>query len=86
MHEKSSEDPGIIKCLDELISLLKKIPDLTDDLASAFYDLDGKEIDQRMDECFLTGFSAAAVLILNWEGQKDEFTTWVCSEELRPVI
>jgi len=75
---KSDEDPGIINCLDEVLDVLKKIPDITDELASAFYELDTKEIDKRMDQCFFTGFAAAQLLIKNWQGQKDEFSTWVC--------
>jgi Grap2 and cyclin-D-interacting len=79
LKEKSDEDPGIVNCLDEVLDVMKKIPDITDELASAFYELDAEEIDKRMDQCFFTGFAAAELLIKNWEGQKDEFTTWVCS-------
>jgi hypothetical protein len=69
----------VVNCLDEVLNVMKKIPDITDELASAFYDLDSKEIDQRMDQCFFTGFVAAELLINNWNGQKDEFSTWVGS-------
>jgi hypothetical protein len=79
LEAKSNEDPGIVNCLDEVLGVMKKIPDITDELASAFYDLDTKEIDERMDQCFFTGFAAAGLLIKDWEGQKDEFSTWVCS-------
>jgi hypothetical protein len=74
---KGNEDPGIVRTVDEVMDVLKKIPEITDELASAFYSLDGKEIDKRMDECFSTGFAAAELLVENWEGQKDEFSTWV---------
>jgi hypothetical protein len=77
LRTKTNEDPGIVNCLDELIDVFKKIPDITDELASAFYDLDGQEIDKRMDQCFFTGFAAAELLIKNWEGSEDEFTVWV---------
>lgn len=77
LKNKSSEDPRIISCLDEVLEVMKKIPDAIDELASAFYDLDGEEIDKRMDECFCKGFAAAELLLNNWEGQKDEFTVWV---------
>ncbi|RDW71691.1 hypothetical protein BP5796_07725 [Coleophoma crateriformis] len=76
LKAKSPEDPGIVSCLDEVLKVMKKIPDITDELATAFYELDGPEIDKRMDECFFNGFAAAELLVLNWEGQKDEFTTW----------
>lgn len=74
---KSDEDPGIVQCLDEVMKVLKKIPHVADELANAFYELDNAEIDKRMDECFFSGFAAVELLVLNWEGQKDEFTVWV---------
>ena len=74
---KSDKRPGIINCLDEVLDVFKKIPDITDEMASAFYELDGAEIDKRMDECFFTGFGAAELLVKSWEGKEDEFTTWV---------
>jgi Grap2 and cyclin-D-interacting, N-terminal len=79
LEKKSGGDPGIVNCLDEVLDVMKKIPDITDELASAFYELDTKEIDTRMDQCFFTGFSVAELLLKNWEGQKDEFSTWVRS-------
>jgi hypothetical protein len=79
LRAKSQDDPGIASCLDEVLDVMKRIPDITDELASAFYDLDATEIDKRMDQCFFTGFAVAELLIKNWEGQKDEFSTWVCS-------
>ncbi|TAQ84334.1 hypothetical protein B7494_g7345 [Chlorociboria aeruginascens] len=74
---KSEEDHDNIQCLDGVLGVMKKIPDMTDELAIAFYELDSKEIDRLMDKCFLTGFAAAELLVKDWEGQKDEFTTWV---------
>jgi hypothetical protein len=77
LKERSNEETGIVNCLDEVLEVMKKIPDITDELASAFYELDGEEIDKTMDECFFKGFAAVELLLKNWEGQKDEFTTWV---------
>ena len=74
---KSNGDPGIVSCLDELLEVFRKLSGITDDLASAFYDLDSTEIDKKMDECFSAGFAAVELLIMNWEGEKDEFTVWV---------
>lgn len=74
---KSDGDPEVVSCVDEVLDVMKKIPSIADDLASAFYELDGSEIDKKMDLCFFTGFAAAELLIKNWEGQEDEFTTWV---------
>lgn len=77
LKEKSSEDPGIVECLDEVLKRMKKITDLTDDLANAFYELNSSSIDKLMDETWFTGFATIELLIKNWEGQKDDFTTWV---------
>jgi hypothetical protein len=78
LDEKSAEDPGIANRLDEVLDVMSKIPDITDELASAFYELDAEEIDKRMEQCFFTGFAVTELLIKNWEGQKDAFSTWVC--------
>jgi hypothetical protein len=78
LKEQSAEDPGIVESLDEVLVRMKKITNLADDLASAFYDLDCPAIDKLMDETWFTGFATVALLINNWEGQKDDFTTWVC--------
>ena len=77
LQGRSNEEPGIVTCLDEVLEVMKKIPDIADELASAFYELDGEEIDKTMEECFFKGFAAVELLLKNWEGQKDEFTTWV---------
>lgn len=75
--EKQTEASNIVTRLDEALEVMKKIPDIMDELASSFYELDTAEIDKRMDQCFFTGFAAAEVLVKNWEGQDDEFSTWV---------
>ncbi|CAD6441623.1 f55bd541-8c70-4aa4-aaa4-d66c0f219975 [Sclerotinia trifoliorum] len=82
LKEKSPEDPGIVECLDEVLVRMKKITNLTDDLASAFYDLDSAAIDKLMDETWFTGFATVELLIKNWEGQKDDFTTWAYKFQL----
>ncbi|KAF7913827.1 uncharacterized protein EAF01_000233 [Botrytis porri] len=82
LKEKSSEDPGIVECLDEVLVRMKKITNLTDDLASAFYDLDSSAIDKLMDETWFTGFATVELLIKDWEGQKDDFTTWAYKFQL----
>jgi hypothetical protein len=77
LKAKSDADPRVVSTIDEVLLAMKKIPNATDELASAFYELDGKEIDKRIDECFFAGFAVAELLVKNWEGQKDEFSTWV---------
>jgi hypothetical protein len=63
--------------LDAALEVLKKIPDIADELANAFYNLDAKEIDRRMDECFFTGVAATELLATSWSDKDDEFTVWV---------
>ncbi|PQE12590.1 hypothetical protein CJF30_00002472 [Rutstroemia sp. NJR-2017a BBW] len=82
LKEQSAEDPGIVESLDEVLVRMKKITNLADDLASAFYDLDCPAIDKLMDETWFTGFATVALLINNWEGQKDDFTTWAYKFQL----
>jgi hypothetical protein len=62
--------------LDEVISILKRIPEGFGNLAMAFYELDPSEVDRLMDECFFDAFAASELLGKPWEGQKDEFTDW----------
>ncbi|CAG8983679.1 hypothetical protein HYALB_00004111 [Hymenoscyphus albidus] len=76
LKEKSGGDPGIVSCLDKVLAVFSSVPDITDELANAFYELDGVAIDKRMDECFFKAFTAAELLLQNWEGKEDEFTIW----------
>ncbi len=69
--------PRVVSCLDEALVVLKKVPDIADELANAFYELDGAEIDKMMDQCFFTSCTAVELLVKNWEGQEDGFSTWV---------
>jgi hypothetical protein len=62
--------------LDEVISVLKRIPESFGSLAMAFYELDRSEIDRLMDECFFDAFAASEFLVKPWDGQKDEFSDW----------
>lgn len=71
------DERNIATCVDEVMGLLKKIPDIADELASSFYELDAGGIDKRMDECFFTAYAATELLLKDWEGKEDEFSTWV---------
>ena len=62
--------------LDEVMNLLKRIPDRFGSLALAFYELDTTEIDRLMDECFFDAFAVSELLNRRWDGEKDEFTDW----------
>jgi hypothetical protein len=62
--------------LDQLMAVLKQIPDTVDDLASAFYDLDEEGAKQTLDKCCREAKSAAELVKQSWTGQDDEFTAW----------
>ncbi|KAL5315287.1 hypothetical protein ACEPPN_016154 [Leptodophora sp. 'Broadleaf-Isolate-01'] len=76
-REDSNQSPKVVVCVDEVLDLMKVIPDMVDELASAFYELDGLDIDERMDQCFNSGLAAAQLLVRDWKGKEDEFTAWV---------
>ena len=71
--DPSSKIPGR---LDEVMVLLKRIPDRFSNLALAFYELDPIEIDRLMDQCFFDAFAVSELLANRWDGGKDEFTDW----------
>ncbi|KAM0265390.1 hypothetical protein ACHAQJ_000232 [Trichoderma viride] len=62
--------------LDELATLLQKLPDSFGDLACAFYELRPREIDDAMDQCFLDAFAVSELLSESWDGSRDVFTEW----------
>jgi hypothetical protein len=75
-HTPPSSESDIPSRLDEVITILKSIPEKFGSLAMAFYELDASEIDRLMDECFFDAFAASELLVKPWEGQKDEFSDW----------
>jgi len=75
--DAENENKDIIATVDAVLEALKKIPEDTDELASAFYSLKPTEIDEAMKECFSTSHKVVDLLLKNWQGQEDEFTTWV---------
>ncbi|KAL2162359.1 hypothetical protein VTH06DRAFT_7272 [Thermothelomyces fergusii] len=62
--------------LDEVMAVLKRMPERFGSLAMAFYELDRADIDRLMDECFFDAFAASELLAKPWNSQKDEFTDW----------
>lgn len=62
--------------LDQLMAILKSIPEAADDLASSFYDLDEEEAKKGLDKCGVEAKRAVEVVRKNWKGEEDEFTAW----------
>ncbi|KAK4223726.1 hypothetical protein QBC38DRAFT_42586 [Podospora fimiseda] len=75
-HVPSTSETSVPGRLDEVFTILKRIPDRFNNLAMAFYELDPTEIDQLMDQCFFDAFAVSELLVKPWDGQKDEFTDW----------
>jgi hypothetical protein len=65
-----------LKKLDELMDLLKELPETVDDLASAFYDLDEAEAKMTLEKCNGEAKRAAELVKQSWTGSDDEFTAW----------
>ncbi|KAF2027408.1 hypothetical protein EK21DRAFT_71975 [Setomelanomma holmii] len=72
----SEAAPRPAQKLDELMAILKAIPETVDDLASAFYDLDEDEAKETLEECCKEAKSAAELVKHSWTGSDDEFTAW----------
>lgn len=62
--------------LDDLMDLLKIIPETVDDLASAFYDLDEEEAKQTLNKCCGQAKEVVKLVKQSWSGADDEFTGW----------
>ncbi|KAJ9645875.1 hypothetical protein H2199_002918 [Coniosporium tulheliwenetii] len=62
-----SGDAWSMGILDEVMETLKSIPESVDDLASAFYELDGVEAKKRIEECCKDAVTAKDLVIQNWE-------------------
>jgi len=65
-----------LRTLDELMVILKAIPETTDDLASAFYDLDGKAARDLLQRSQRDALKSANMMKSGWDGENDEFTAW----------
>ena len=62
--------------LEELMRLLRSIPEQVDDLASAFYDLDEVEAKATLNRCCKEAKDAVNIVKQSWAGADDEFTAW----------
>jgi hypothetical protein len=65
--------------LDEMLPLLRAIPDRYEDLTAAFYEQAPERIDALMDQTYLDAFTATELLLRPWreeDGKSDAFTEW----------
>jgi len=78
VNEKRRE---MVRKVDGLVMLLRTIPDLVDELASAFYELDVDEVDRLLEQISDKAKRAAAEVKMSWDAKEDEFTAWTTKWE-----
>ena len=62
--------------LDEVMDGLKALPDLIDDMASTFYDLEEEAAKTALDGCLEKARGIAVLARLDYNGEEDEFSAW----------
>ncbi|KAL0265363.1 hypothetical protein SLS55_001328 [Diplodia seriata] len=67
---------GQVETLDELLEILRAIPDSVDEMASAYYDLDGDEANRVFAKIAADALRASDLVKRSWDGRDDEFTAW----------
>ncbi|KAI9659996.1 MAG: hypothetical protein M1821_001348 [Bathelium mastoideum] len=72
----SDIDATITHRVDGLAAKLKDLPDMVDEMASSFYDLDEKQAQKNLDAFGQEAQAAIRIVSRNWQGQEDEFTEW----------
>ncbi|KAF2500420.1 hypothetical protein BU16DRAFT_547281 [Lophium mytilinum] len=65
-----------MQTLDQLMALLKGIPETVDELASAFYDLDAEEAGKLLEKVCGDAVKAIQIVEKSWDGKEDEFSAW----------
>lgn len=74
--ESSEPNSDPMANLEQLMTILKAVPESVDDLASAFYDLDEEEARKILDTTCEKAKNAADLVKQSWTGHDDEFTAW----------
>lgn len=65
-----------VETLDKLLDILQSIPDSVDDMASAYYDLDGEAANKVFAKISADAVRASELVKQSWDGKDDEFTAW----------
>jgi len=61
---------------DSLMGMLQWIPEATDELAGAIYELDFEDSRQSLEHVCQSARDAIRLVANNWNGEEDEFTVW----------
>jgi len=65
-----------VSTMDEVINQLKEIPEMVDELANAFYELEPGMIELQIKAIVLEAEEVIKSIKLSWDGKEDEFTAW----------
>lgn len=65
-----------IGTVDTLMEMLKSIPEETDELANALYELDNDEAKRLLEKVLTLAKDSAKLVEKNWQDEEDEFTVW----------
>ncbi|KAF4546702.1 hypothetical protein BFW01_g2972 [Lasiodiplodia theobromae] len=65
-----------VETLDKLLDILQSIPDSVDEMASAYYDLDGEAAKKVFAKISADAVRASELVKQSWDGKDDEFTAW----------
>lgn len=63
--------------LNEMMSILRRLPHKFDELAGAFYELDREEIIRVMEQCFADVLALSQLAKKPWNQDQDELTEWI---------
>lgn len=86
-HETSGQKQGkqsSAEWLDSIVTNMRMIPHMVDELASTFYDLDEEQAKSVLERCVTKARDTAGLAELTYSGIEDEFTTW--SKKWREAI
>jgi hypothetical protein len=70
------DQPQHIAEIDLLMDSMRHIPDETDELANALYELDNEEAKKLLGKIVTLGTASTEAVQKNWMGEEDEFTIW----------
>ena len=62
--------------LDSIVTNMRVMPHMVDELASTFYDLDEEQAKSALERCLIKARDTAALAELTYSGAEDEFTVW----------
>lgn len=68
--------PMVAGRVDGVLNTLAKIPDDTDELANAFYELDRDEAINQLETVCQHAKDAVDLVRINWSSKEDEFSAW----------